>query len=100
MDIYIKMTPKEKYINYILDDLIKNTKIDYNVTKEEEIIIFPYLPFTSLHLHYPLPPHLSSCFLSFPTFSKYVQQKYGVRDEEIDNIWGLYKERILDLINR
>ena len=86
------MNRKEKYYNFIVDDLLKKTEIDY----EKEEISFPSsflssspFSFSSLLL-YPSHPYL---------FSKYLKDLYGTRDEEVRTIWKLYKERIQSLID-
>ena len=83
------MDNKEKYINYVVDDLVKDTEMDYY----KQSIKFPFPSFFS-SLHYNL-------FISIPllsTFSKYVEEKYGTRDEEIQIIWEQYRERLKSLI--
>ena len=81
------MNKKEKYINFIVDDMIKKTEIDY----EQGKIKYPS--------HLTLLP--SSFFPSFLTFSfrNYLKERYGAHSEEIEFIWKLYKERIESLIN-
>ena len=86
------MNKKEKYINYVVEDLISNTEIDY----DQEKIKLPFL--TPILYFFLLPP--SSFFSSyFPFFSNHVRKVYGAHDEEIEIIWKLYKERIKDKIN-
>ena len=83
------MNKKERYINYIIDDLVKKTEIDYETMRLT-------LPFLSSPTSFPfffnlLSPH--------PAFSEYVKERYGAHSEEINIIWNLYKERIQSLIN-
>jgi len=77
---------KEKYINYVVEDLISNTEIDY----DQEKIKYPF-PHSYLLFFLPLSPSLS--------ISKYVIERYGIHDNDVDIIWKLYKERIQSLIN-
>ena len=81
------MDKKEKYINYVVEDLISKTEIDY----DQEKIKFPSTPL----FHSPLRSFLSY-FL--PSFSNYIKEMYGAHDEEIKIIWKLYKERIQSII--
>ena len=82
------MDKKERYINYVVGDLVKNTEIDH----DQETITLPTPSFPSFsfshHLYHPL------------SFSKYVKARYGAHDEEIKIIWKLYKERIQSLIKK
>jgi hypothetical protein len=85
------MDKKEKYINYVVDDLVKNTEIDH----DQETIKFPFLHSPSSY--FSLPPFYPYLF----TFSiKYVKTRYGARYEEIKIIFILYKERIQSLIKK
>jgi hypothetical protein len=88
------MNKKEKYYNYIVDDLVKNTEID----NKQGIVKFPFLTFlfSSSTRFFKFP----STTFSFTSFSKYVQERYGTRDGEIDIILELYKERISSLIKK
>jgi hypothetical protein len=82
------MNKKEKYYNYVVNDLVSKTEID-NERKENS---FPYLPSptkTSVPPLFSLPSRL---------FSKHVIERYGTHDGEIKIIWNLYKERIHSLI--
>ena len=90
MDIYKKMKTKlEKYINYVVEDLVKNTRIDYDNKR-----IYP--PFSSSLF---IPFSFFSSHSSIISFSPYIQKRYGARDEEIQIIWDLYRERIKELID-
>ena len=84
------MNKKEKYINYVVDDLISNTEIYY----DQEIIKLPFLTHLIIFFHFfpPLPPF-------FSIFSNHVRKVYGAHSEEIEIIWDLYKQRINELIN-
>ena len=83
------MDKKEKYINYVVVDMIKNTEIDYDQEKIKSHSSIPSLPLSFLF------PFSSPLF----SFSKYVIERYGIHDNDVDIIWKLYKERIQSLIN-
>ena len=84
------MDKKEKYINYIVEDMIKNTEIDY----DREKIKYPFS--SSFYLfRFILYPH--SPF--FSNFSKYITERYGIHDEDVDIIWKLYKGKIKEVID-
>ena len=89
------MSKQDKYINYIVDNLVKNTEIDY----EEERINYPFFLHSS-PVYFPFL-HLSSStfFYLYFSFTEYVKETYGTKDEEIQTIWDQYKERIQTLIN-
>jgi len=82
---------KEKYINYVVDDMIKKTEIDY----DQEKIKYPFS--TSLPSSFFILPLFLSLYS--PSISKYVIERYGIHDNDVDNTWDMYKERIQSLIN-
>ncbi len=90
------MNKKEKYINYIVDDLINNTEINY----EQEIIITPFSSQSSFDPFYIISPSPYYPYRhSLSIFSKYLKERYGVRDDESQIIWDQYKQIIKSLIN-
>jgi|TARA_R110000796_G_scaffold233426_1_gene351957 hypothetical protein len=90
------MSKQQKYKNYIVEDLVSKTKIDYG---QEEINfpfltsnnpLFDFLPYTHFSLYSTSP---------LKYFSNYVKERYGASDQEIEMIWDMYRERIQSLIN-
>jgi hypothetical protein len=88
------MNKQEKYINYIVGDLISKTEIDYEQKriKFPSLLSSPTFSFSFPHIISSLSSHL------LPSFSTSFQQRYGARDEEIKTIWDRYRERIQSLI--
>ena len=87
------MNKKEKYINFIVDDLVKNTEINY----EEETVTFPFHPnpvLFDLSIYNFLAQYSSPIF-----FTNYLISLYGVNRDEKETVYNRYKERILFLIN-
>tara|TARA_R110002126_G_scaffold197188_1_gene345091 strand:+ start:642 stop:905 length:264 start_codon:yes stop_codon:yes gene_type:complete len=85
------MTKKEKYYNYVVEDLIKKTEIDY----DQEIIKYP-------HLNFPYPsliPRMATSSYSELRFSDHIQGKYGIQEDEVGMVWGQYMIRLQTLIN-
>jgi len=88
------MSKQEKYINYIVDDLVKKTEID----NEQQKITLPFIslpPISFTHSYFfsyslPISPH----------FSKYIKNLYGTKDNEVQIIWDLYREKIQSLIKK
>jgi len=98
------MTPKEKkYLSKVLDQLVSETKIDYDMRK-----IFPpfsFRPLTSV-IHKPPFPSLPffSSFSTFPNygfvpfFEKHCKDMYGLTVYEVSYIWKQYISIIEDKI--
>ncbi len=90
-----------KYIEHIIKDLVRDTRIDYD---QERIpnIHFPF--FLSLRLvyfhHLPLTHSLLLPSLHPNSFSKYCKEKYGLTEDEIDYVWDQYKSIIKDKISK
>ena len=77
-----------KYVEHIINDLVRDTRIDY----DQDRIYFPFLT-------YPVPlPSFS--FLIFPSiyFSDYCKDNYGLTEDEIKYVWDQYKTIIKEKI--
>ena len=83
---------KERYYNFIVDDLVKKTEIK----ESERRMKFPTVPFFRIPSYFFTSRSSHNFFL---LFSKYLKGMYGTHDEEIQIIWDLYKERMTTLIN-
>jgi hypothetical protein len=85
---------QEKYYSYVVEDLIKNTEIDY----DQEIIKFPftYSPILILLLSSPFFPSLSYPYLS--SFSSYLLGRYAI-NEGLSELWGLYINKIKNKVD-
>jgi hypothetical protein len=86
-----------RYIEHIINDLVRDTRID----KRMDRIYFPFL-------FYPLPPSKILILTTSPTssrsillhFSDYCKENYGLTKEEIDYVWDQYKSIIKDKITK
>jgi len=90
LQIKEEMSMDKKYLDKVLDQLVSETKIDYN-----ERTIF--LPFS-------FSPFSYSCYslqllLLFSPFSKHCKEVYGLNKQEIEYVWEEYREIIKDKIN-
>ena len=92
------MNKQEQYYNYIVDDLISRTEIDYKVKS----ISLPKPPFFSQSSStIPLEYDFVKDFLKLlnPYYQlEYMMDIYGLRKDEVRIIWRLYSERIESLI--
>ena len=80
----------KKYLDKILNYLVKGTKIDYD---KDEIIF----PFTINPTRFSTTsPHLLS-FLLFP-FIEYCVNQFGLIPDEVDYVFKQYREIIKDKI--
>ena len=92
------MNKIEQYINYVVDDLVKDTEMDYTTQK----ITTPFIGGDEItfrqfyHIHKAPPYHLSI----HPGYAKLIQTKYGAREEELDLIWDTYSNKIKSLIKK
>lgn len=84
------MNSFERYINYVAEDLIKKTDIDYDhewIYYKSNQISFP---FNTLRIIYTCPT----------SFEDILYDTYGVQENEIDIVWELYTEKLLELIKK
>ena len=85
----------KKYIDKVLDHLVKGTKMDY----ENGRVSTPYQSsiFTLSHFSYNLHFfRFSDRIFSF--FSTYCKNTFGLTNDEIDYVWEMYKDIIKDKI--
>lgn len=97
------MNPKqEKYINFVIEDILKYTEIDYDARTVQTP--FPLILSSRKLTH---PHFITLDFNIFPitdfysirsSFSQYIIGKYGVHDDELVRIWYEYRDRIKPLI--
>ena len=85
------MNKKEKYINFIVDDLINKTKIDYEMVMLEFPFYFKNSAYIFPYRHY-FPTNLI-------TLKGILIEKYGAHDGELSVVWLQYKKRIKELID-
>ncbi len=78
----------KKYLDKVVGSLVRSTKMGYD--KDE--IHFPFLPFPSPHI--PILPHSPTLF----SFTKYCKNVYGLTEEEMEYVWGEYRNIINDKI--
>ena len=88
----------KKFLNKVLDQIMSETTIDY---RGKGKIFTPFLPH-----HYPTHfSFYSIVFSSFPFssyrshFTKHCNEVYGLNEQEIDYVWGEYKDIINDKID-
>ena len=76
-----------KFLNKVLDQLVSETRIDY----DRRVIESPLPP---LFIHFFLSP--SSFFL--PSFVDHCRDVYGLNIQETEYVWKEYRETIIDKI--
>ena len=83
-----------QYQKYVLNKLIDSTKVIYSSKPEG-------LTESWFYIHYPYnPPEINeSCAhpFSYVSFNHYVQDKYGILENEVAPLWGEYKKYIYNL---
>ena len=92
----------KKYIDKVIDHLVRGTKIDY----ENERVIFPHFSFLFPHSSLTRPPYVSLSppqsslyFFSSSPFAKYCADMFGLTEDEIKYVWNEYKDIMLDKIS-
>ena len=85
----------KKYLDKVLDHLVRSTKIDYENERVSTPLSSSSLYFLSSTLISSLPSYPSPFFCSV---SDYCGNQFGLTDAEIDYVWDEYKNIILDKI--
>lgn len=75
---------------YIVDDLVKNTDIDYEWGWMLPPFLYFKTPITYLTIISSSP--------SISLFTKYVRNRYAVKDDEVNYIWEQYRETIENMV--
>jgi len=83
-----------KYLDKVLDQLVRETEIDYDrgVIKSHFFLIHSYFRSSFFHLILSSPLHPFS-------FSNHCRDVYGLNEEETEYVWKEYKDIIIDKIN-
>jgi len=79
-----------RYLDNVVELLVGDTIIDYN---NDDVIEYS---FTSIGLKSTSLSLFLDHVLSFPYFSKYIRNVYGLIGQEIEYVWKKYKTIILD----
>lgn len=82
---------RNKYINFVIDDLINNTKIEYERGRRR--VYIPFLNQSVFHIPFRSTPP------PFPPFSKYCKDRYGLTGNDLDYVWEQYVTTIKDKIS-
>ena len=84
----------KRYLDKVLEHLVKNTKIDYG----DQNLNLPFIPSTNYPFSLPFSLFFSSFSLPilFPinSFSKYCIDTFGLTKKEMDYVIKRYKEKI------
>tara|TARA_R110000822_G_scaffold182462_1_gene322039 strand:+ start:30 stop:308 length:279 start_codon:yes stop_codon:yes gene_type:complete len=90
------MDKKEKYINYIVDDLLKKVILDY----DRKNIIYDFLPDTMRKTFNVL--YFRSNFIMFPyehEFNDYVTERYGASGDDMYVIWDQFIRGVKEMVD-
>jgi len=83
---------KSRFIEYIINDLVNDTKIDY----DERVLYVPSLQNNEIFFSFF---RFSLSFFSTPNpFSDYCKERYGLTEDEVNYIWDRYNQTIKDKI--
>ncbi len=82
-----------KYLNKVVDFLVKDTKINW----EKKEFMFPFFP-TRINSMSILPSYRPPTDTN-TNFFKYFRNHYGLTDNEINYVWNTYKYIMIDKMN-
>ena len=91
----------KRYIDKVLDHLVRNTKIDYEKETIDCDFLFSSPPFHLLSSHTSfIDTLLLFCHPTPSPFEIYCKNTFGLTEEEIEYVWEEYKEIIEEKIDR
>lgn len=79
----------KKYLDKVIEHLVRSTKIDY----EKELLSPPFYPTQLSFFLFPFSPSSPSTY-----FSSYCKNTFGLTEDEISYVWNEFKEIILDKV--
>jgi len=82
----------KEYLNKVIDQLVSETRIDYNELSPTLYTPFPYPPLI-------LSFSTFSSLVLFYSFSKHCKEVYGLNEDEVSYVWNEYKNIIKDKIS-
>ena len=92
---------QKKYLDRVVDLMVRDTVIGYDDERVRTPFLSSSLSFrlfpSSLSSISPSPPYLLLPS-SYPLFSKYCRNTYGLNDDEIEYVWEEYVQIIKDKI--
>tara|TARA_R110002126_G_C10458155_1_gene500106 strand:+ start:319 stop:624 length:306 start_codon:yes stop_codon:yes gene_type:complete len=101
------MSKKEKYIKFIVDDLVNETIIDEVLSAEMgmEFIVYPFKKkgkgWGDKHNDPIMAAGMSTrSWLFKENFMEHVQNRYGVSENEIETLLEMYREGVMEKFSR
>ena len=86
-----------KFLHKVLDQLVYETRIDYDrKVIETPSLLLSFLSFSTFN---PLRRFRLFSLLPPSLFSIHCKEVYGLNDDEIEYVWKEYRETIIDKIN-
>tara|TARA_B110000211_G_scaffold149223_1_gene169848 strand:- start:134 stop:403 length:270 start_codon:yes stop_codon:yes gene_type:complete len=86
------MSKYQKYINYVVGDLMKDTSFDVS----GEYFSMPFIDNHPSHTFESWLPSYDTMYMR--GYRDYVTNKYGVGESELDIVWVTYSRKVLELI--
>ena len=84
------MSMDKKYLNKVIDQIVRETRIDYDEGRIYTPFQKPFYFFLS---------YLPFLLFSFKTFYRHCEEVYGLNYDETEYVWEEYKENIRDKVN-
>tara|TARA_B110000211_G_scaffold149223_1_gene169849 strand:- start:403 stop:693 length:291 start_codon:yes stop_codon:yes gene_type:complete len=92
------MNKKEKYINYVVKDILKNTKMD-EVTMHGGLVQLPFIDVNTWISFGEFVPTNMYPSRKKRLFNNHISERYGVNEREYEIMWEMYMEQLQGLIN-
>ena len=92
----------EKYYNFIVNDLVKGTVLFNSGANQNRYIEFPFSKDVVSSFDFKYSESLKSPWPSnelYEDFVGYVRSKFGVGDNEMEDVWYMYVDKVLEKIS-
>ena len=87
-----------KFLNKVLDQLVSETSVDFNLTQDRWVSIFTPMVSYPIFSSQPTEQPFTKLF-HYPMFETHCKEVYGLNDDEIEYVWKEYKQIIKDKID-
>jgi len=82
----------KKYLEKVLNHLVKNTHVDYRLIDGKKFVENPYFSPLNIYINFYnyTNPNISPIF-----FERYCKNHFGLRTDEVDYLWNQYMPIII-----
>ena len=86
-----------KFLDKVLEQIVSETKIDFNITQDNWISIFT--PMVNYQIIFISSENPFKRVFHYPMFKRHCKEVYGLNDIETEHLFSSYNRVISDKVN-